>query len=74
MLLPGDILPIGTVSVVESFNLRGILTFFLLVDVRRLWRWGKGGSAGFIVGNWRGFFPRLRAFDLGGLVADQVPC
>ncbi|MNR50987.1 hypothetical protein D3C85_1705900 [compost metagenome] len=26
-----------------------------MIDVRRLWRGGKGGKAGFIVGNWRGF-------------------
>ncbi|VVP16858.1 hypothetical protein PS838_03636 [Pseudomonas fluorescens] len=71
MLLPGDILPIGTVSVVESFNLRGdfdLFSFWLMLD-------GCGGGArgGMLVSLWEigegcGFFD----LGLGGLRADQV--
>ena len=69
MLLPGDILPIGTVSVVESFNLRGdfdLFSFWLMLD-----GCGVGARGGMLVSLWEigcGFFD----FGLGGLRADQV--
>src|SRR5690349_1991475 len=51
-------LPISTVSVVESFNLRGGGDIFLLFDVSRRGRGRKGLEVGYVVGNWLrwGFF------------------
>ena len=74
-----SICPISTVSVVGSFNLRGIGTIFPFVDVSLLWRGGKGLNAGFIVGDWLGFCG-CPHFNCGseparndGLTADQSP-
>ncbi|MGE8184618.1 hypothetical protein, partial [Pseudomonas mandelii] len=73
-----SICPISTVSVVGSFNLRGIGTIFPFVDVSLLWRGGKGLNAGFIVGDWLGFCwcPHFNcgseAARDGGLRADHV--
>ena len=71
MLLPGDILPIGIVSVVESFNLRGdfdLFSFWLM-----LYGCGAGARGGMLVSLWEiGEGGDFFDLGLGGLVADQV--
>jgi len=62
MLLPGDILPIGTVSVVESFNLRGdfdLFSFWLMLD-----GCGVGARGGMLVSLWEIGVVFSRGFEL----------